>query len=168
MLDVKLTLDRLLRLARLVMCRGSQRGPLGLGPGSPGPLEPAVFKGGLPLPADQQEREIRTDLANPLTDPPQRSSISNPPNPHQIRAIRYAPSRQAPKLKAREALRLEKKIKRLTKDYKTEMLKVERARGNDREGDDDDGACAEGGRAPAKAAECVRMSHGAAGAALAG
>ena len=46
------------------------------------------------------------------------------------------------------------------------MLKVERARGNDREGDDDDGACAEGGRAPAKAAECVRMSHGAA--ALAG
>ena len=51
------------------------------------------------------------------------------------------------------------------------MLKVERARGNDREGDDDDavdGACAEGGRAPAKAAECVRMSHGAAGVALAG
>ena len=107
-------------------------------------------------------------MANPLTDPPQRSSISNPPNPHQIRAIRYAPSRQALKLKARAALRLEKKIKRLTKDYKTEMLKVERARGNDREGDDDDGACAESGRAPAKAAECVRMSHGAAGAALAG
>ena len=105
-------------------------------------------------------------MAN-LTDPPQRSSISNPPNPHQIRAIRYAPSRQALKLKARAALRLEKKIKRLTKDYKTEMLKVERARGNDREGDDDDyGACAESGRAPAKAAECVRMSHGAA--ALAG
>ena len=111
-------------------------------------------------------------MANPLTDPPQRSSISNPPNPHQIRAIRYAPSRQALKLKARaalraaHALRLEKKIKRLTKDYKTEMLKDERARGNDREGDDDDGACAEGGRAPAKAAECARMSHGAA--ALAG